>query len=294
MVEIAPIRGRPGVENPWQGSCAKKPWQYEVTVCLPHLDHPDQVELALRLWRAQTWAPYFLIVDTGSRDEHLDRVRSWRAQDLEVFEIRSNGWEHPSDPVAVAMDLAFSRAPTPWILATHTDVFPRTRDLVEMMVKVARGGYEVVGYEMSPRAGNPWEGLPSHTLTLYSTSAMDRIRASWSLRRWHNLHGKKVDRVGTVGQGWPDTEVLLGESIRDNNVPWFRLGSETNGQRHKDQWIDHCRSMTCSALYSPESYQQCMAWYAEARKEAEARATHWEQSPLFLARYRPFVEGLRT
>lgn len=277
MVQLAPLRGVPSQNRPWQGACPKAPWLFNVTVAIPTIDNCENVSLIIDLYRASSEKPYFLVIDTGSTHEEHHQLELLRADDCEVFDIRGNGYQHPSDPVAIAMDLAFSRCPTNFLFATHNDVFPRRRDLLAYYLSIYKKGFEVVGYEMSPRSVPNWKGLPSHTATLYFMPAMDRIGAGWSLRRWNNLFGKLQRRDDAVAVGWPDTEVLLGQQIGQAGLKWFKIGGEVNHARHVDENIDHCRSLSSSQLYAPDYHAQAVQWCETARREGRERLAAWRQ-----------------
>ena len=55
------------------------------------------------------------------------------------------------------------------------------------------------------------------------------------------------------------------------------IGTEKNFQRNKDEYIDHCRSMSLGMLYSPSYYEKAKHWYEEAKKEARERISNWKQ-----------------
>ena len=53
-------------------------------------------------------------------------------------------------------------------------------------------------------------------------------------------------------------------------------GKEENFQRNEDQWIDHCRSMTCGQLYSPAVFQKASGWASDAMIKAKQRMKTWK------------------
>jgi hypothetical protein len=248
-----------------------------VTIAIPCVDHAEETQVIIDLYRAGKEKPYFLIIDTGSTPEENAKLLALRAPDVEVYDIRTNGVQHPSDLPAIAMDLAFSRCSTPFCFATHNDCFPNRRDLLSFYLSCMEGGFDVVGYEMSPRSVKGWEGIPSHTATMYRMLSMDRIGAGWSLRRWNALFGHLSRRDDAVAVGWPDTEVLLGELIRQHGLKWFRTGSEKNHARHCDPNIDHCRSLSSSGLYAAEYHAKAKEWMRDALAKARARVEEWRK-----------------
>ena len=137
-VPTIPIRGSAGPLT-WEGVCARKPWQHQVTVALPCLDHADETAICVELLRCQSVPPYFILVDTGSRPDQAKRLRAMRAPDLEVHSLRINGARHPSAPIANALDLCFSLAATPYVFTTHQDCFARRPDLLDPGMQGPRG-----------------------------------------------------------------------------------------------------------------------------------------------------------
>src|SRR5579862_5901859 len=90
-----------------------RPWEsHKVTVCIPHLDTPEVLSIAVRLWQLQSEPPFLLIIDSGSRSEAaaetLDGLASQPSIEVARLGITSDV-EHLSDRVAIAMDYAFAR-----------------------------------------------------------------------------------------------------------------------------------------------------------------------------------------
>lgn len=231
-----------------------KPWQnYSVTVCIPHLETPELLLTSVRLWELQHRRPFILVVDTGSTSaESSDAFSDLRGRPgIEVAELGIlSAVEHLSDRVAIAMDYAFSRCPTELLLATHVDVFPKHRDLVNKYLPLCSASNPVVGWEMSPRGpgrdglvrGTLSNGVPGHAFTLFHVPTMDRIGAGWSMRRAHHAFG--LPRSYTHVDGWPDTEVCLGRTLAVAGVRPLFLGRELNAAAQEtEDWI-HVRSAT--------------------------------------------------
>ena len=101
LVAPAGTRGRPGQ---WQGRLARRPWSFRVSVCIPHLETLPQLRLAVETLRWQSVRPYFIIIDTGSSPATCEELERLRCEDLEIHYLRSNGFFHASEPVAVALD----------------------------------------------------------------------------------------------------------------------------------------------------------------------------------------------
>lgn len=187
----APIKDWPAELKGWEGKCRKKPWDYPVTAVIPVIDTIEELSYVIQLLRLQTIKPYIVVVDTGSTPENYQVIENMRADDLEVHCIRLNGVEHPSDFVAMAMDLAFSCCRTEYLFATHADCFLRKRDFLENMLLLTNKENPAVGYEISPRGHKDWVGMISHTASMYYMPVMDKIGFGWSLRRLLNIFNIK-------------------------------------------------------------------------------------------------------
>jgi len=118
-MQFAPIRNMIIEEKPWEGICKIKPWEYQVTAVIPVLDTYESLSLCVELLRLQTVKPYIIVVDTGSTKENIEKINNLIDEDLEVHSIKLNGVEHPSDFVAMAMDLAQSLCRTKYLFATR-------------------------------------------------------------------------------------------------------------------------------------------------------------------------------
>lgn len=259
-------------DEPWAGCLVKRPWQYSTTVAIPHIQTPDVLEWVIALWQKSTIQPYILVIDTGSDAAACEKLERLRADNVEIHYVRSHGYEHPSMPVTVAMDLAFALCQTPYLLATHSDVFPRSRTIIEEYKGWVRDGFAAVGYEMSPRPGtDKWQGLLSHTLTMYDMAVMRRHCITWSLQRYFQTHPK--DEV----PGWPDTESGIGELLRRHHLPVKLVGRDQNICRQVDERIDHARSYTGSILYcrGTSQLETARRQMHEALMEAQERLQRW-------------------
>jgi glycosyltransferase involved in cell wall biosynthesis len=265
---------RPDLPKPWE--------QYPLTVCIPYLDTPDLLQATVRLWQLQSTKPYILIVDTGSTSQQSADVLA-KLEEQPGIEICRTGIvcavEHLSDRVAIAMDYAFSRCPTEHLLATHVDVFPKNRDLVEKYLPLCNDNHPVVGWEMSPRGpgddgpnvGTLSNGFPGHAFILFHIPTMDRIGAGWSMRRAHHAFG--LPRVKTDICGWPDTEVCLGKIMVGHGIKPMYLGRESNADvQETEDWI-HARSSTVQLLL----HRRYPDTRAQAYQAAVTRADEWER-----------------
>jgi len=276
--DIAPIKNALTIHKPWEGNCAKKPWDYKITAVIPCLETSETLPLCVELLRLQTVAPYIFVIDTGSSDEHLRNIEDMRAGDLEVLALRLNGVQHPSDFVSMSMDCAFTMCRTEYLFATHADCFLRRRDFLEDLMGKCQSISPVVGYEMSPRAHADWHGMLSHTASMYHIPTMDKIGFGWSLRRLCNLFNMVDYKPNPLRPNWPDTEILGNYILRYYKIKPFLIGSEQNFSRHVDENIDHLRSYTSGKLYSPQYFAQASEWFDLAKKEALERIEEWKKA----------------
>ena len=279
FTKFAPLRNKSAEDAPWKGDCPKKPWDYKVTAVIPVMDTAETLGLCCDILRLQTEKPYIVVIDTGSTEENLRKITSMRDEDLEVHSIRMNGFMHPSDPVSMAMDLAQSLCRTEYMFATHSDCFLRSRTFVEDLLSMCgseEGKFPVVGYEMTPRQHDDWEGMISHTATMYHMRTLDVIGFGWSMRRLASMYGLESHEPVPERPNWPDTEILGNIILRQHEVRVKIIGRESNFQRNKDENIDHCRSLTLGQLYSKEYYKKSTEWCEEAMKEARERISKWK------------------
>ena len=95
------------------------------------------VELAVELWRCQTVRPYITIIDTGSTDEHRNRIAQLQAEDVEIHYIRGHGYlltPPPASQFQSAQDVALALCQQEYQFNTHSDVFPVRRDLIDWYI----------------------------------------------------------------------------------------------------------------------------------------------------------------
>ena len=277
--EISPAYGASTEKMPWEGTSDKKPWDYKVTAVIPCLNTPETLPICIELLRLQTEKPFIIIIDTGSTERNLKLTEENRSEDIEVHSIRLNGVRHPSDYPAMAMDMAFSLCRSEFLFATHSDCFLRKRTVLEEFVSLCNEKSPVVGYELSPRAHEDWEGMISHTASMYHMPAMDNIGFGWSLRRLCNRYGIVDYKPDPNKPNWPDTEILGNYILRENKIEPHLVGSEGNHCRTLDENIDHFRSYGAAKMYSPDYYPKVLEWYHEAKRDALKRIEEWASSP---------------
>jgi len=275
-VETSPIYGDLTIDKPWEGSVKKKPWDYKVSAVIPCLNTFETLEICIEILRLQTVKPFIIIIDTGSLEEEMEKVKTLKDEDVEVHSISLNGVRHPSDYPAMAMDLAFTLCRTPYLFATHADCFLRKRTLIEELLGLCRNASPAVGYELSPRAHNDWKGMISHTASMYDMKIMDQINFSWSLRKLCNRFNVVDYSPDPMKPNWPDTEILGNYVLRENNIKPLLIGKEENQVRTLDENIDHFRSYTAAKMYSPKYFEKTKEWFEDAKTEAIKRIIEWK------------------
>jgi len=274
---IAPLRNTPTEQKPWEGSCKVKPWEYKICAVVPVLDTVIPLKIVVELLRHQTEKPYIVVVDTGSMPDKLLQIEAMRADDLEVHSIRLNGVLHPSDFPAIAMDLAFSLCRSPYMFCTHADCFIKRQDLLADMLVMCEE-CKAVGYEITPRKHEDWQGMLGHTCTMLDMQTMDICGAGWSLRRLATLFDIEDHKPNPMRPNWPDTELLLNYMLRNAGIEACIMGTEENFQRNVNEDFDHCRTLTGGLLYSPEYYHKAKRWVDDAMRQAKDRIADWEQT----------------
>lgn len=288
---VAPI-----VTGHFRGRLPRKPWEYRVTVAIPHLNTPELLPLVIDLLRLQTERPYLLILDTGSPWAVLEQLEKLRAPDVEVHHIRAHGTPHSSDLVCHAMDLALSLCRTEFLFATHSDAFARRRDLLADFAARCDARTPVVAWRMSDRSWMPtargkFEHCPGHVCAMHHVPTLDRLGVTWGIRRYVTQFGDPAERSTSV---WPDTESTLGSILAEAaaagtiNPPLF-VGEEINGRQVNDDF-DHSRSTTGTKLRNIEGYATRIEWLAEAKREAAERIEQWRKEAVPPVPPNPWME----
>ena len=276
MSLVTPTRDSTTVQR-WAGSLVKKPWDYKVCAAIPVIDSHDTLKVVVELLRNQTLRPYILVVDTGSTPENFKIIDGMRAEDLEIHSLRLHGTRNPADYAAMALDLAMTLCRSPYLLITHSDCFFRRFDLIDDLVKWCKNISPVVGYEITPRSHNDWQGMVSYTCTMLDMKVMDKIGAGWSLRRLANLFDIDNHEPNENRPTWPDTELLLNYLLQDNKIEPFLIGKEENFCRNIDVNIDHCRGASYAFLYNPDHYKDVRLGIDSAIQEATKRLKNCQQ-----------------
>ena len=271
---VAPLGCR-GRERPWEGAAARKPWEHQVMAAIPHLETPETLPVLLELLALQTVRPYVLLIDTGSSPEVVRRLEALRRPDVEIHYLRAHAYAHSSAPVTTAMDVAFALCRTPYMFCTHSDVFPRRRDLLEWLLGLCREDQPVVGYEMSPRPPTSgWRNVVSHTCTMLDMRVMRRAGVTWSFERYW-----ESGEAAPQQDGYPDTEQPFDRCLRRAGIFPYLIGHDANHVRLVDDNIDHVRSLSGLNLYNAESelHRRCHWNLNRALAEAQARIRAWRK-----------------
>lgn len=257
-------------------------WDARATVVIPYLDTPDWLQLVTELWFRQDSRPFMLVIETAPRRSDsvyvLDKLT--RQPLTEVARLGTGDLEHASDAICMAMDYAFSRCPTEFLIATHVDMIPKHRGVLDFMVSQCGPENPVVGWEMSPRGkgsrgvidGTVSNGFPGHVCTIFHMPTMDRIGAGWSLRRSHHAFGT-LRQADPEILGWPDTETCLGMIFEANGIKPKYLGRETNNENQEtEHWI-HARSRTGLGMTPRhwKGFEYATQLLAQWREEDEER-----------------------
>lgn len=254
------------------------PLDYRISLCIPHLDTPEQLELGIALWRQQTVRPYLIVVDTGSPRDVCRRLELLRGPDCEVHYLAPVKRRHPSACVAHALDLAQLVCPTTYLLHTHTDVFPRRDDFLAWMLSQASPDDPVIGWRMSPRIHGPWEECVSHTATILHIPFCRQNCLNWNLETYLDETGWTAPWHG----GWPDTESGFHWSMKRAGLSPKLLGNEDNHCRNQTEWWDHTRSFTCArgSGDGPRAAADMAVGMTEARSRLHGGRTGQVPSPL--------------
>ncbi|MGH3526750.1 MAG: glycosyltransferase family A protein [Pseudonocardiaceae bacterium] len=277
LVAPAGTAGRPGQ---WMGRLPRRPWEFAVTAAIPHIMTPEPLAAAIATLRWQSVRPYIIVVDTGSTPEVCQQIEAMRCEDTEIHFIRSASYRHPSEPVAVALDLAHSLCHTERLYHTHSDCFIRRRDWLEWLAARCDADTPVVGYEMSERSGHDeWRRTVSHTATMLHMPTMRRIGASWNMQSWYEARGVPVGVLGT----WPDTESMLRVCLDRAGITPLLINGDTcpgalherNFTRDVDCNVDHVRSYPSRQLYRGMAGETAEGEMPAAIAEAHARAADW-------------------
>ena len=277
-----------GLQVPFEGDCKLKPWEYEVTAAIPTIDSAERLHLVVSLLRLQTVRPFIVIVDTGSKPEQARALEAMRAEDVEVHQMRLNGVEHSSEPIAMAMDWIMARCPTRFLFCTHDDCFLRARDALERFRDLA-AVHAAAGHQLTKRPHDDWSRMVGHTALMLDNDRLLDLGVTWNMRRSMRTFGIERARREEQYGNWPDTEVGLNYMLWDNGIRPFITGEEKNFARNCDDLIDHCRSTGSSALYSQGYSKIAQNRLQDAVVDAKHRVNEWSRTRVAQAERLPPV-----
>lgn len=281
---VAPL-GTRGAPACFRGRVKPYPWDYRVSVCIPHLDTISALRACIATLRWQTVHPYILVIDTGSPPAVCEELERMRYADVEIHYLRGHGYVHSSEPVAVALDVAAALCRTTFLYHTHSDVFAMRMDWIEWLLSVCSAERPVVGYQMSDRVGtNMWIGTASHTATMLHMPTIRAVGASYSLQAWYDTHGYPEVRT----TGWPDTEAQMRDCLDRAGIRPYLLDregvpgavAERNFCRTTDANVDHVRSYPSRRAYQFRGEGVTEDEMADAIASAYERAARWRQAIL--------------
>ena len=278
---VAPL-GTMELEDRAAGRLEKKPWDYQACAAIPHIGTVESLKACVELLRLQDEPPYIMVIDTGSKPGDLTELELMRDIDLEVHFIAGHGYQHSSEPVTAALDLAQSMCRSKHLLHIHSDCFLRRRDFISNFTRICNANTPVVGYKMSTREwawsqGNwptkDWEWMVGHVCTLLYMPSIHRAGATWSMQRGAHQYGYPW----RIDVGWPDTECAFNNAIKDAGIIPLFIGFDQNTTRQIDDNIDHPRSYPGTRIYAGATNYRKMSddWMAAALKDAYSRIQEW-------------------
>lgn len=301
---------RPGVPDPPAGPTPADAWvaplggiapaspgTYRVTATFPHLETPDQAEVIVELLKLQDERPYILIVDTGSTAPVRDRLEQLRGEGVEIHYLRAHRWEHPSESIAAACELAQIICHTDHLYFTHSDCFPVRRDLISSLAARCTAANPSVGYRITDRShaeicrltgadpattpphptttNDDCRWIAGHTCLMVHRPTINRAGVRWAFRWGEDAGVKPVP--------WIDTEAYFNYSLRAAGLVTDLIGDEANYARNLNADFDHVRSFASTRVYSwagpsDEWREQVKRWMDEAMGQARARIVEWRRA----------------
>lgn len=262
------------------GMCDKKPWDYEVSVCIPTVNAFDRLKVIVELLRLQSIKPYILIIDCGSKPAEFRKIEKLRAQDLEVHCTRLNGVSHSSEVVAMAMDVATAVCQSRFLFCTHDDCF-LTSPIVLQYFRDLCSVTKVCGHQLTPRPHDDWAGMIGHTALMVDMGFVMDNGLTWNMTRGMRRFGVSNALPQNARPNWPDTECTFNYLLRELGIKPFLTGTEANWSRNRDGLIDHCRSAGSAEIYALQyAVEKSRPWIKDAMKRAKQRIRAWKDDPL--------------
>jgi hypothetical protein len=114
--------------------------------------------------------------------------------------------------------------------------------------------------------------MVGHTLLCVLTDAIDRIGATWAMRRAVRIFG--LPWFGSLGM--PDTEHGFNYCLRQAGITPDFLGGERNFVPTRDGNITHVRNVTGSKTYGFRAAEDAIqGWLEEAMERARRHLEEW-------------------
>lgn len=261
-------------KNRYMSQRARKPWDFDLEVSMPHYESLETLPTVIELLRTQTIRPFISIIDCGSSEETCKKLEAMRADDLEIHYHRFNGVRHISDFPATACDFAFSICRSAKLILMHTDVFLRAIDSLETMTDMCGKASPVIGFQMTPREHPGWKTAITHTFSVFHMEQMRRIGATWSLPRACEMLGCEHSMTSEMGN-MLDTETAISMVLQRAGIKPLFIGTEENFQMTRHPLVHHVRSFTGTGLYCQTKRIEAEARLAEAMAEAEKNLHDW-------------------
>lgn len=275
-VRTIPLKGR----ETHLGECHKKPWEYEVAVCIPTCNAVDRIKLIVQLLRLQTVKPYILLIDCGSRTQDYRQLEKLRAQDLEVHCLRLNGVPNSSEVVSMALDWSVGVCQSRFLFCTHDDCFLTSQIALQYFRDVC-STTKVCGHQSTPRPQDDWQGMIGHTALMLDMGFVMDHGLTWNMTRGMRRFGISKALPTSQRPNWPDTETGFNYLLRATGIKPFITGTEANWTRNQDGLIDHCRSAGSAEIYNPTyAVAKSRPWLKDAMKRAKARIRLWLKEPV--------------
>ena len=134
--------------------------QPEVTILIPNYRTPKITRLCLRMLRKYTDPGRIHVIaidnDSGEDDESLQYLRSleW----IELIERKSVPGESPGASHASALDMAFEKVTTPYVMSIHTDTFVLRSDWLDYLLEAIKKNENIAGVgSWNPEVKPAWK-----------------------------------------------------------------------------------------------------------------------------------------
>lgn len=255
----------PKSTHPWLGTQHKLPWNYPITVVIPHYGGNYRLlRNAINLWRAQRIKPYIIVYDTGTPSSHHPELLAFEDVDVEIHFNRWHAYKEIWSGVASAYQHAIIDSRTSHILFTHNDILPMTRDVTEDLLRLCDAKRPVVGY------GKLNTKQIGTTLTMIHTPTIHNSRISWV-----NLNGTP-NQIHTYDD-FTRPESTFNENLNQCGIEPTIIGYESNTVRDITSHYHHIGGYTFYDLYHSDRMNKIQPVAEEFLHEAELRLVSWRE-----------------